>query len=440
MSQQELDQAVHPPDLPLLALVRQRNRHLLSEILAQPGGADQERLLGCMLGLAVGDVLGCPVEGLSFREIQSRYGTVDGLLFATPGRRWRLPGLHSDDTQQALAVLEAVRRSRRGSASRTGLAYAAAVARELASIYVEGLETAPQAPLGCWRGTGQGFRRVVERLRQNRQAGKWPYGYGEPSAGLGAVMRIPPAGLLGGDSADIAELVAHITYLTHTDALATVSACTIAFSCQLLHRDTAQSFAPDRFLSALYQRVQGLEQQPPTVPYVQSPREKAGALLPLNSTLVSLLTELRDAPPGTAMREIARRTQSLIGRSLAPTGGFAPSGVAASLYFFLHNAHHPKKALLTAINAGGDTDTIGAIVGALAGTLHGVSAYREFLPDVVALDLIVGQTWAALHPEADNSYVLVDEEGLLTATEQHLRTQFQRHLEGVPAAERRLSE
>ncbi|KPQ39243.1 MAG: ADP-ribosylglycohydrolase [Phormidium sp. OSCR] len=44
--------------------------------------------------------------------------------------------------------------------------------------------------------------------------------------------------------------------------------------------------------------------------------------------------------------------------------------------------------MLTSINAGGDTDTIGAIVGGLCGAYHGSEAYQEFLPYLVELDFI----------------------------------------------------
>ena len=63
---------------------------------------------GALLGLAIGDVLGCPVEGMREADIRARYGHIDGLVQGPewPIERWRLPGLHSDDTQQALTLAE----------------------------------------------------------------------------------------------------------------------------------------------------------------------------------------------------------------------------------------------------------------------------------------------------------------------------------------------
>src|SRR5271170_4747499 len=68
-----------------------------------------DRVRGCMLGMAVGDALGGPLEGLSAQQIRTHYGRVrnyvDGVqAWKRKPHRWRLPGLYTDDTQQALAL------------------------------------------------------------------------------------------------------------------------------------------------------------------------------------------------------------------------------------------------------------------------------------------------------------------------------------------------
>src|SRR5437764_4578187 len=70
-----------------------------------------DRVQGCLLGLAVGDALGAPLEGLSAQQIRAHYGLVDA--YAAGARAWkkkpyrsRLPGLYTDDTQQALALAD----------------------------------------------------------------------------------------------------------------------------------------------------------------------------------------------------------------------------------------------------------------------------------------------------------------------------------------------
>src|SRR5919205_3545233 len=70
-----------------------------------------EHARGCLLGLAVGDALGAPLEGLSAQQIRAHYDRVvdyvDGVrAWKKKPYRWRLPGLYSDDTQQALALAD----------------------------------------------------------------------------------------------------------------------------------------------------------------------------------------------------------------------------------------------------------------------------------------------------------------------------------------------
>ena len=57
----------------------------------------EDRYLGCMLGLALGDTLGAPVEFLSLQRIKSHYGSngIQDLL---------RNALYTDDTQMSLAA------------------------------------------------------------------------------------------------------------------------------------------------------------------------------------------------------------------------------------------------------------------------------------------------------------------------------------------------
>jgi len=56
------------------------------------------------------------------------------------------------------------------------------------------------------------------------------------------------------------------------------------------------------------------------------------------------------------------------------TTGYAPHSLAAAFYAFAAHKNSFEEAVLVAINAGGDTDTIGAMTGALAGAYHGLAA------------------------------------------------------------------
>ena len=71
------------------------------------GRATQERTLGAILGLAIGDALGMPVIGRTPGEIASEFGTVDSFHGRTfPDGAELAPGEFTDETEIALCIME----------------------------------------------------------------------------------------------------------------------------------------------------------------------------------------------------------------------------------------------------------------------------------------------------------------------------------------------
>ncbi len=54
---------------------------------------------------------------------------------------------------------------------------------------------------------------------------------------------------------------------------------------------------------------------------------------------------------------------------------FALGSVLFSLYLFIKHANDPESAVLTAVNGGGDTDTIAEMTGSLCELPYGASAF-----------------------------------------------------------------
>src|SRR5215207_9063268 len=48
------------------------------ELTIMAGGVKQERFLGALMGMAIGDALGMPVAGWNAERIRERYGAIDG--------------------------------------------------------------------------------------------------------------------------------------------------------------------------------------------------------------------------------------------------------------------------------------------------------------------------------------------------------------------------
>ena len=270
------------------------------------------RLQGLLLGTAVGDALGLPLEGLSPRRA--------GRLFPGEPRMRLLPGtgLVSDDTEHTLLVAASLCRHPDD---------AQAFARDLARGLRWWLLALPA-------GVGWATLRATLKL----WLGVPPARSGVWSAGNGPAMRVA---LLGAFLADRErQLEAHVraaTVLTHRDPRALVGALAVA-----------------RLAAAIM----------------------AGAPLSRRRLLALL------AGCGPADREWRARL-ALLGRALRgnwPAARLAGAyglqrGVSGYIYHSVPMAIHCwyrhqqnfRTALTEAVKLGGDTDTVAAIAGALAG-------------------------------------------------------------------------
>ena len=70
-----------------------------------------DKILGGLLGMAIGDAMGGPIEGLSFSEIVARYGVVsDFLQYSNPPGvhvQWKNePGTITDDTRLGMLLCD----------------------------------------------------------------------------------------------------------------------------------------------------------------------------------------------------------------------------------------------------------------------------------------------------------------------------------------------
>jgi ADP-ribosyl-[dinitrogen reductase] hydrolase len=156
--------------------------------------ADRDRELGCLLGGAVGDGLGYPVEFDRLEAIHSRFGP--GGICSPVYQEGRL--IVSDDTQMTLFTLEGLLRGpAQGDPE--------ALTEELRKAYMDWLST-QQDPAPGWRPAGrlQGELCLQERRAPGNTclSALASGGWGTPekrfnnSKGCGGVMRIAPVGLL----------------------------------------------------------------------------------------------------------------------------------------------------------------------------------------------------------------------------------------------------
>jgi ADP-ribosylglycohydrolase len=309
--------------------------------------------------MAVGDALGAPLEGLSAPQIRSHYDQVvdyvDGVrAWKKKPYRWRLPGLYSDDTQQALVLAECL------------LADGIIDPNRLARTYLS-MATPRGTYLGAHRGIGRSFRQVLHDLEN----GASHRDTGTATAGIGAAMRIAPVGLaLRVEDDAFLPTVMNASLMTHRDIRSLAAAVAVACAVARLVREEPRAPSLIFKLAADVARAEDriAEEYPGSVYSTNTHRHAM-------SVAIAHTESVLDLPRETAFAKIVSEANRHGADPLCrrPTMGFPPALVPSCLYVFF-TTESLEDALIEIVNLGGDADTAGAILGAMAGAHFGESA------------------------------------------------------------------
>ena len=318
-----------------------------------------DRAQGALLGMAVGDALGAPLEGLSAQQIRSAYkqvvSYVDGArAWRDKPFRWRSPGLYSDDTQQALILAEVLVKEGRIDQERIVELYRA-------------LATPREGHVGAYRGIGRTLREVI----QEWERGASPSAAARDSAGISAAARIAPLAIYYADQPDrLTEAVLEVGLMTHRDVRALLGAVAVAHA--IRHLAAGQERVP----SFLFRLAADIAQAEERVARDYGDRvvsiARHGRAM---STSVAHVESVLERPREQAFAALMEQA-NLHGAEpfcKRPTMGFPPVCVPTCLYLLLTTDSF-EDALIEIVNMGGDADSAGAILGAFAGASHGVDA------------------------------------------------------------------
>jgi ADP-ribosyl-[dinitrogen reductase] hydrolase len=288
----------------------------------------RDRVVGAMIGLAVGDALGVPVE---FEPRASR--EADPVRDMRGGGTWKLPpGAWSDDTSLALCLAQSI--ALRGfdpeDSGRRSLAW---------------------MDEGLWAAQGKAFdiggatRRALDRIRAGMPA-VLAGGRGENDNGNGSLMRIMPAAMWLASAPEPARLRAIASY-----SAATHGHPRSILGCWLL------SLVASRLMGGLG-----------TAEAYEAAMQEARACL---SGLPASLKAETGAYARVLDGSLAKAPAASIRGS-----GYVVHCLEASLWCLLSTKDF-RSCVLSAVNLGEDADTTGAVAGALAGLAYG----REGIPD-----------------------------------------------------------
>ncbi len=318
----------------------------------------EDRFLGCLVGLAIGDALGSPLEYKSRQEIAEQYGSTvkdylprDSMVLVAGHEGYTVenlaPGSSTEDTRMALLHAESIV----DTGGRVDPA-------DFGPRFIKLLDT----PLAAHMG-----RTTFDSLRQARANGDYQGGLaGERAAGNGAAMRIAPLGLLHALGTFSRKLFLadceKAARLTHNHPVAVGAGVGLAEAVRLLCR---HEIMPEDLMAAALDTLQpgylGLT-------LVSNPlRQK---LLVAQDYIEERQTLVDNVEANDLSVDFFRIDLNNLER--CGTTGYAPESLAAAFYAFAARKNSFEEALLIAVNAGGDTDTIGAMTGALAGAYHGL--------------------------------------------------------------------
>lgn len=310
------------------------------------------RITGSLDGLLVGDALGCPVEMKTPAEIRARYGELK-TLEDTPRPWWRPAGLHSDDSQQAVAVCDALLES------------PASPERPFARLLVEIFRAhkGGRGQHGAHRGTGKNFRETVDKLVAGDAAD--PFAGAQPTAGNGVAMLAAPIAWRFPAEPDrrLAALLAIARVKTTDPRAVGAGAAVVEAVAWALAHGTLRTLDHARWIDATAKAERAAASDWAT----DGPTTHA-----FSRALTAMLARL-PCPRGEMLSAIEAVALATSDRPVGPSGGYALGSVVTSLYLAL-DAPSLERALIDAVNLGDDADTVGAMVGAVRGAAEGASA------------------------------------------------------------------
>lgn len=287
------------------------------------------RYKGCLLGIAIGDALGAPVEGLALQEIKLKYGG-KGISDFDEYRGFK-PGFYTDDTQMSLATAKGCIIAGRGNKEE-----AVGDLEIIYRCYLEWLQT--QYNPKQRRGPGMSCLTSLQSGRMGTME--------EPvnnSKGCGGVMRTAPAGLA--HPAHTAFIKgARYAAITHGHPSGYLTAGFLAKMTACVIEGDALEIAIDRCMETLV----GFDGHSETLAKVELARRLASSKKPVEEAIADI-----------------------------GLGWVGEEALGISIYCALKFSEDFEKGVSAAVNHSGDSDSTGSIAGAILGAFLGA----ESIPD-----------------------------------------------------------
>lgn len=298
---------------------------------------DNAKRPATLTGLAVGDAIGLPFETHHFMsaELQKWEGDYVSSKFRNNLQPDREPGEWSDDTLMASALAS--------SLVTTGT-YSPVAA---AAAYMEWYES------GDHRGMGGNTRSALERLKMGYH---WVNSGLTHSEGNGSAMRSAPIGLFFRNSLiTVGDMARVDSQITHRSIEGQEGSAAVALAVAMLARGLADQVTVTKAVTELLQESKLRTRLQKDYAW------RADAIRDFKATMTYLLE--------------------------AGTGAHVVESVPAAFMCFASCTSF-KDTVEMAVRLGGDTDTVAAMAGAMAGTFYGFEQVEPYLEGLEGVETL----------------------------------------------------
>ena len=305
---------------------------------------NQESFRGCLMGGAIGDALGWPVEFVKYRDIIRRYGPdgIQDLQLQSHGR-----AEITDDTQMTLFTAEGILRAETRGRQK-GICHPPSV---VFFAYQRWLLTQGYSRISDYKWIYDGWLLGVKDLHATRAPGSSCLSaltsqkqgtIKEPinnSKGCGGVMRAAPAGLFY-QKENAFNMAAEFAALTHGHPSGYLPAGALAYIiASIIEGQDIETAVKD------------------TIGELEAHAGHDECARSLNQAIALVKSGL------PAVEAITRLGEGWVGEE----------ALAISVYCVLKHQDNFKKALAASVNHNGDSDSAGAITGNILGAYLGLS-------------------------------------------------------------------
>ena len=336
----------------------------------------QDRIRGSLIGGAIGDALGYPVEFIySFEGIQARYGErgitrLDTKLHWLGEDEQAGKAVVSDDTQMTLFTANGLL-----NAKKQGISLKYGICRAYVEWYLTQIGMKSPKYKECWisdvpelnhrRAPGNTCMTALDLIFR----GKEPM---NNSKGCGGVMRIAPIPLYAAvqDRMSIEEadrLAADAAEITHQHPLGYISAALMAHIIYRLALDNEPT--QDSMKRYIMEGIAEIRKQ------YQAHHNDVECMAELAERAIFSLDNGK-----TDLENIGHLGEGWTGEE----------ALAIALYCALKHFDNFEEAMIASVNHGGDSDSTGAVIGNILGAAIGYEAIPQFYKDDLEMhDLIL---------------------------------------------------